>query len=233
MKTPILAANSLVLTVDRFNKTYFNDENWIPEAESIVEWTSGQLGKTKGYAGSFAMTDGDWQIPFRLFSGEPVTTCAGRSHVIAQEATRMLRIISSETGWDIPACNESENRLSERIFNNPKSIASKTGEYCCGTCSTAFWRALHSGAYSDRNDVIPMTFKTLDAHANPEGGWRRFPFYYTLYMLLESHHPEALHALSTQSAACEQRFKGIRHRTDSIACRRQTILKRVLSSVER
>lgn len=74
------------------------------------------MGQKGAYAGSFAMTESDWERPFRLYTGEKITTRAGRSHVIAQEATRMLRVIGNETGEDIPALHESEARLGDLIF---------------------------------------------------------------------------------------------------------------------
>jgi len=43
------------------------------------------LGKTGAYGGSFAMTDSDWERPLVLFTGEKITTRAGRSHILARK----------------------------------------------------------------------------------------------------------------------------------------------------
>jgi hypothetical protein len=62
------------------------------------------------------MTDEDWQYPIRLWTGEKLSSRAGRSHTIAQGVMKMLCDIEKETGERIESPHKSEERLSEQIF---------------------------------------------------------------------------------------------------------------------
>ncbi len=113
----IFNENSLIATVDNYETARFLGEVDTGEYSNTVEWVSRRLGCRGGYKGSFAMTEEDWRNPFRLWSGEKLSTRAGRSHVIAQEVTKMLREIEKETGERIDSLHESESRLGARIFS--------------------------------------------------------------------------------------------------------------------
>jgi len=190
----ILNPASLIGTVDAFNEAVFSGLSWREEAEAIVDWIGTRLGEWRGYAGSFALTTDDWAAGFRLFTGEPVTTRAARTHIIAEEATRVLVWIRNETGMASEALAVSEERLGERIFGEGRYSISQGGVYCCGKCSLALWRNIAAGAFAARADVLKPALETLAAERDGAGGWRRFPFYYTLLFLsglpLEAARPE-------------------------------------------
>lgn len=223
----ILNRDSLIETVDAFNEAVFSGKHWLDQARDLVDWTASRLGKPGGYAGSFAMTASDWDREFRLFTGEKVTTRAGRSHVIAQEATRMLAVIAREFMTSLDVVRESEARLGERIFETADSTVASDGMYCCGTCSVAFWRAKLAGAYADYPSPLPAGMKTLKAHRENPSGWRRFPYYYTLLMLLEEGTPLALPEMAFQSEGIMRRIKGLGRKQDPCSRRRLAILERL------
>jgi len=227
----ILNPESLIETVDRFNDCLFFRKDGSSDANAIVEWTGSRLGKEGAYAGSFAMTPSDWNRPFRLFTGEPITSRAGRAHVIAQETTRMLRIIANKTGKPIAASGLSEAKLSERIFNHPRSIARETGHYCCGTCSVAFWRTLNAGGFPLESELVnTQNLQTLRRHRDPKGGWKRFPFYYTLLFLSETASALAKEEIIQQLQGCRNRLRSLSHKQDPYSQRRIELLNRIIAT---
>lgn len=181
----ILDTDSLRTTVENFDTVYRTGSDWEAEFPELVEWISSRLGQAGSYAGSFAMTDKDWERPFKLYSGEKLTTKAVRSHVIAQETMRILRIMEQQTGEYIDALHTSEVRLAERIFSIEAYDTQHTGFYCCGFCSVSFWRALNVGSYPQRQEVLARGLETLLGHRDGPLGWKRFPLYYTLLLLSE------------------------------------------------
>lgn len=226
----ILNPGSLIETVDNFNEARFFEKNCGNEFDDIVDWISSRLGKSGGYLGSFAMTESDWKREFRLFTGERITTNAGRSHVIAQETTRMLKLIEKEISSSIDVCAVSEQRLSDRIFEDPKSIARTTGDYCCGICSVALWRCVHAGGYKKYSSSFGKGLKTLGAYRQEEGGWRRYPFYYTLLALWEKHDASSLKEIDFHLQICERKMKALKNKTDQYSKRRYELLSRIIAN---
>lgn len=226
----ILNPNSLVDTVDHFNEASFYEIDWQVEAGELADWISKRLGKEGGYLGSFAMTESDWEMEFRLFTGERIITKAGRAHVIAEEASRVLRIIEEETGIETQARKESEMRLSVSIFENMKSQTLETGNYCCGTCSVSLWRYINSGGFGEYSIIYKTGLQNLVGFRSEKGGWRKFPFYYTLLSLWESKDPISKQEINFQRSACLRRLKFLANRsTDKYSKRKSDLLKRVVA----
>ena len=223
----ILNTDSLILTVDHFNEAVFREDDWRDEADSIVAWVSEQLGG--GYWGSFAMTESDWERPFHLFTGEKITTRAGRSHVLAQETNRMLEIIEKELGSSIEAKAISEARLAERIFENEQSVALSTGDYCCGTCSVSLWRCLQAGGYPQYAKALENGMHTLTGFREEKGGWRRYPFYYTLLCLSEVTNEDAVSEIRHQLPTILRRKKMLRSKDDQFSKRRYALLDKIVA----
>jgi len=182
----ILNRESLVATVDSFNAAILFDRPWQQEAEGLVAWVSTRLGQRGAYAGSFAMTDADWNRDFLLFTGEKITTRAARSHIIAEETTRMLNVIKITTGLDSDARTVSEERLAAQIFDKTEITAMTTGIYCCGKCSVSLWRCVSEGGFAKYSSTLCRGAASLAAHRDGTGGWNRFPFYYTLLFLAQA-----------------------------------------------
>lgn len=228
----ILDPHSLIATIDHFNEAHFRGQSWQAEAPAVAEWISRRLGQKGGYGGSFAMTESDWDADFRLFTGERLHTRAGRSHVIAEEAARVLRLIEADSGETIDALHEAEQRLGERIFGDPRGIAREQGEYCCGPCSVALWRNLLAGGFPGEADCCARGFARLADFRKEDGGWSRFPFYYTLLTLSEGGpFPEATRELTFHRSALLRRHRLLASRNDRYSRRRAEILRRTLSAI--
>ncbi len=221
---------SLIITVDRLGEAIFRGQPWKQEARAVRDWLTSRLGRPGAYAGSFALTDGDWAREFRVFTGEKITTRAGRAHVVAEETMRVLAIIRRRTGLGCPALERSEERLGERIFRHEGGTAPRDGMYCCAKCSIAFWRCLAAGGYSGHRGTLRRGLRTLARHRDGRGGWRRFPFYYTLSLLAEME--PGLPA--GEIRYCSQRFASLQRalegRSDRYSRRRLEIINRLAAA---
>ena len=226
----ILHPESLIATVDAFNEAVFFDYPWQNEAEPLAAWVSARLGESKGYAGSFALTDEDWDREFRLFTGEKVTTRAARAHIIAEEATRLLTLIWKTTGLDSDARRASEERLGARIFS-PQSTAATNGIYCCGKCSVSLWRCLAAGGFAGHTATLARSAATLAAARDGAGGWKRFPFYYTLLFLAEAG-PELFgKEIGYGARRLERAGRLMKGKTDAVSARRLRLISVVMAAI--
>jgi len=225
----ILHKNSLIETVDAFNEAVFFNYPWQKEAESLVAWMDSRLGKDRAYAGSYAMTESDWNCEFRLFTGERVSTRAARSHIIAEESTRMMNIIKNETGIDSDSRKESEKRLAAQILSYIPGNTVSTGFYCCGKCSISLWRCVAGGGFSNRLNILEPAIALLAGARDGSGDWHRYPFYYTLLILAEMDSRLAL----AEIQYCSERLRRARQRlsgkSDSLSKRRLTLIDRLLT----
>ena len=219
----ILHPESLIATVDAFNEAVFFGCPWQAEAAALAAWLSTRLGKGRGYAGSFALTDEDWSREFRLFTGEKVETRAARSHIIAEEATRLLTLIWKTTGLDSDARRASEKRLGARIFG-PASTATANGMYCCGKCSLSFWRCLAAGGFAEHASVLARSAATLAAARDGAGGWKRFPFYYTLLFLAEAGPEYARNEIEYCAKRLQRASRLLRGKPDAVSARRSRLI---------
>ncbi len=225
----ILDTRSLLATIDNFNEAVFSGRDWIGEAGDLVDWLQSRLGKPGGYLDSFALTSGDWSRECRLFTGERLTTRAGRAHVIAEETNRVLRIIKQEAGLDVPSLEESEARLGERIFHDCREHALETGEFCCATCSVALWRYMSAGGFPGHPDLIKPGLRTLRGARSATGGWNRFPFYYTMLFLSECPENQAGEEMRFHVKSCQRRLRILEGRKDRHSRRKRDLLTRILA----
>ncbi len=228
----ILQPGSLIDTLDTFNEAVFWNRDWTKEAAELAEWLSCRLGKPGGYAGSFAMTDDDWNRDFRLFTGETVTTRVGRSYLIAQETTRMLLLLQKYLRSPIPALVISEERLGHCIFESEKSTApvAVAANFAVGTNSVALWRFLAAGGYRTRVGILEAGFDSLKQYRQTNGGWRIFPFHYTLLALYEGKErgqPE----LSYQADSLRRKLKAAGRGEEPYASRKKELLRRIVFSL--
>jgi hypothetical protein len=72
--------------------------------------------------------------------------------------------------------------------------------------------------------------KFLRKHRDGKGGWRRFPFYYTLLALTEMNPEIARDELKYAAGVCEQRLKR-KPRDDKYARRRHEVMRRALERI--
>jgi len=226
----ILETNSLAITIDNLTDAFFYGRN-IPSAEKleIAKWIAGRQGEKGSYSGLPAPTAYDFSLPVKLFTGEIVKTRAARAHILGEEAMTALYLLDVKNPYVKTAMKNASELFSERI-GCPKP---GTGYYCCGLCTPWYWRHLSAGGYSENGwnaKEISRGMKILKGHRDGKGRWRRFPFYCTLFALLDIDDKGAVGEIKYAAPSIERYLKRGR-RGDKISSRRYDILEKVLGRI--
>jgi hypothetical protein len=226
----ILHTDSLAKTVDAIDEAYFLDRPIAHDArEHIAHWIAARQGIEGAYGGLFAPTALDMQSELRLFTGEKITSNAGRAHVLGEEACRALVLLAVPDTED--ALNRAAAAMSRRLVENETKWHKPLGHYCCTTCSVALWRNLAVGGLSHAEERLIGGMKLLSQRRDGAGRWTGFPFFYTLLALLDVHVLEARSELRYAGEACERFLDRKCHSDDGLYCtRRRLLAERVLES---
>ena len=226
----LLDERSLGRTVDRINDSSFSTAR-IPAAERAraAAWIASRQGGPRCYCGLFAPTDADWAAPLALFTGEKVTTGAGRSHVLGQESYRALLVLKGRGRAVTDAINGACEGMVPRLVQASSRWGAALGDYCCGTCSVSVWRAMAAGAYPqiDAEAWLAAGLKSLRSHRKPSGDWRRYPLWYTLLALSEMD-GDAAREERRYAAPALEKFLKRKAKSDAINARHRAVAERVL-----
>jgi hypothetical protein len=228
---------SLATTVDRIHDAHFQGRT-IPVAQrrEVARWLAGRQGLPGGYRGLLAMTEEDWSRDLRLFTGEKVTTRAGRSHVLGEEAARALRLLGVVTKAVRAALEAGEDGMLPHLEQTEawcrEHVGRPTGQFCCAVCSVALWRHLAAGGFEgrlDREAWLAAGMETLSEHRDGKRGWGRYPFHYAALLLSELDAPGADEERRYAAPRLERIARRRPKEEDAVAARRQEVARRVLA----
>lgn len=226
----MLNKESLGATIDSLNDAFFSGIQIKPkERDEIGRWIASRQGMKGAYAKMFAPTERDFREGFRLFTGERVTSGAATSHIIGEEACRTLILLKSANEDVQQSLNNATMGMQEALKNH-ESQGYPYGMYCCGTCSTAFWRHLVAGGLSDQESLLIGGMKALKAHRDSNGRWKRFPFWHTSLVLSEMETNIATSELEYIAPAIEKSVKFLRQ-DDVYSQRRGQIAETLLGKI--
>jgi hypothetical protein len=188
----LIHANSLSETVDAVLDAQF-ERRPIPAAEAreAGRWIAARQGLPGSYGGTFAAFDSERRSGILLFTGERADNASAR-HILGEETCRALRLLAVPDPAVQPALDRANAGLMgclERVAGDPRHR--NPGFFCCGKCSAGFWRNLLSGGLDRQEERLQQGARLLRSHRDGEGGWRRFPFWYTVLALQEMHSREA------------------------------------------
>jgi len=220
-----LDETSLVKTIDNINNSMFFKVP-IPknEKESVAAWIVTRLGQKGSYGGLFAPTVSDVRDPIRIFTGEVITSNASRSHIMGEEAMRVLKKLQIKSPEATLALEKSKD-IMETILRREKS-----GMFCCGNCSVAYWRSLNSGCLDYSEERLSNGLKILKSLRDGKGRWRRFPFYYTLLALSEIDLPGVKEEFQYASQSMERTLNKT-SKVDPYGSRRKRLVEGILSTL--
>jgi hypothetical protein len=181
----LIFPDSLGDTLDAVNGALFS-QAVIPEPArtEAAFWIADRQGLPGSYAGMFAPTDQDYALGALTFTGEAITSAAGTSHILSEEALRVL----FRLGVDIPEVQEPLDKARRAIFRRLEQSQPEgkwSGVYCCGTCTIALWRHLQASGQPSDFRRLEHGLADLKRSRDGKGRWRRFPFFYTLLTLAE------------------------------------------------
>jgi hypothetical protein len=181
----IINPNSLSITLDNINEIYFYGRKIsASDKAKAAKWIASRRGLPRSYWNMFAPTEYDYNNGIRLFTGEKITTGAGTSHILGEEACRALLLLNGKDKKISAALDNAFAGLAEAMNNaKNKNVDYPDGYYCCGTCTSSYWRNLDAQNTAKAEKLINAGIKILKSMRDGKGKWRRFPYYYTLYTI--------------------------------------------------
>ena len=186
----LLNETSLAETIDAINEAVFFGRK-LSKADKVktAGWIAGRFGQPNSYSGLFAPTANDMKTGIKVFTGEPVKSRAGSSHIIGEEACCAIMLLGAPNAAIRKSLAAATEGFTLALARHAE-MGGTPGMFCCGICSAALWRNLQSGAMNDAlggegsiEKRLSDGMKALTEHRNPDGKWRRFPFWYTVLAL--------------------------------------------------
>jgi hypothetical protein len=182
---PYVSQESLANTIDSVSLAIFIGDKISKHVQvNIGKWLASRQGLTGSYAGMFAPTNSDFQKGIRLFTGERVTSRAAVAHILGEESCRILSILNINDREIKDSQDAAINSFASRL-NESEQKGYGIGTYCCGKCSTAYWRNLLVTKLPQREERLVEGIKELRKSRMGDGRWRIFPFHYVSLVLTE------------------------------------------------
>ncbi|MBN1346922.1 MAG: hypothetical protein JXQ73_29805 [Phycisphaerae bacterium] len=224
---------SLAATLDAVNESHFDGRQVsTAKRQQAARWIASRQGLPGSYHGMFAPTETDLTEGIRLFTGEKLTTHAGTSHVLGEEACRALILLRDEYSPVRRALEKATATMVELLARTADGDywRQRPGEYCCGKCTCALWRHMTAGGLkaADPDKWLEAGVKQLRKHRSGDGAWARFPQYYTLLALSEMDLPGAIAEMRYAAPRLERLLKR-RGKDDRFATRRRMLIEHVLA----
>lgn len=177
---------SLVEIVDRLNEI-----EQLGEFLCLAQKEEAKQILLRYYIGSpiylgFSIPQLDFDRGGQLFTGERLYTRMGIHTVLGLEACRsILSLVGYETDSKI-MLDEIDMRLKSKCYVKDYCV---TGE--CAYAALTFWRYLLVSNWPDKEERLQNYLRILKENRDGVGGWKHFPFYYTLFVLQETQLPDA------------------------------------------
>jgi hypothetical protein len=190
-----------------------------------------QQGKPGTYADTFAPTEYDISQNLVLFTGEKIKTKAGRSHMIGEEASRILRLIGGENAKMQKALEKADLGLLARINSGKTDTRYIYGTYCCKTCTCSLWLNISSGGLKNDISLLESGLNYLKHNRDDKGRWKGFSANYILYVLNEIEPDLVLNELKYAGNTIERKLKRKGSAKSKYEVRRKDIYKRILGKI--
>ncbi len=201
------------------------------ETLEIADFILNQQGKPLAYADTFAPTETDLENDLILFTGERITTGAGKCHMIGEEACRILRKLNIHNEKTDSALNRADYGLKKQIDKELKNPRYEYGMYCCKSCSCALWLNLASGGLNNDFKMLKSGLDYLKKHRDSKGNWKGFPSNYVLYVLNEIDFELAKCELKYAGQSIERKYKKCRLDETKYDIRRNYIYEQILNKI--
>jgi hypothetical protein len=137
------------------------------------------------YANTFAGFEGERKRGIRLYTGERINSASAR-HILGEECCRVLhqlKVDDSVVQGSLARATEGLLQCLSRAAADPRNR--NPGVFCCGKCTVGLWRHLAVGGLDRQEERLKKGIQALRARRDDEGGWRTFPFWYTVLLLSE------------------------------------------------
>lgn len=220
--------NSLSATVDSISEALFHSSE-IAKSDrlKICRWIASRQGLPGSYANMFAPTKSDFENGIKVFTGETITSRASIAHILGEECCRILSILNVKDKQVEKAQSAAIEGFVSRLVE-AEERGYGIGSYCCGNCSTAFWRNLLVTKLPKWEERLVEGMKVLKKVRLGDGRWRRFPFYYLSLTLTEIGPDLAKNEMKYAAPVWEKYLRTNRLSTSVFVQRRRKIGERLL-----
>ncbi len=218
---------SLAKTVDAVNNAYFTAQK-LTNAEKLeaARFIVSRHGHPYSYANTFAPLKKEFADGINLFTGEKVVSKAATSHILGEEACRVLHLLNVADKKVKAILAEATAGMQARLGN----YSYEHGIYCCGKCSASMWRHAVVGDFRDTEKLLAAGMKALMSRRDGKSRWRTFPFYYTLSALAQIDLPAAKSEIKYAALSVE-RFLRRKPKSGSYDKRRRVVAEMVLAKI--
>ncbi len=220
---------SLSEVVDQLAEAQFYGHRLANEArDAAAEFIASRQGGKAAYGGAFALTELERTKGVVVFTGERIMSASAR-HVMGEESCRALRGLRGAPSVARVALAKATEGLRAVVVARADA-AQRPGVFCCGKCSVAYWRHLSAGGFDDQSSRLADGIAFLRAHRDGQGGWSRFPFFYTLLSLVGMDAQVVKSELEYAAPTCERLIEQP-SRKSKYSLRRQDVMRRALDLV--
>lgn len=230
MPQPLIHAESLSETVDAVSELFVEGEKLaVGERREIALWIASRQGLPGAYANTFAGFDAERKRGIQLFTGERATSASAR-HILGEETCRVLHLLGVRdrvVQRALDAATAGLMQALERAACDPRHT--NPGTFCCGKCTVGLWRHLIAGGLDRQEERLDQGVRALRSRRDGRGGWRTFPFWYTVLALSEIDLPVAAAELRAVSDKLER--AAVRAAGTRTGMRRMALAQRVLTKI--
>src|SRR5262245_37523512 len=227
----LIHRQSLSATVDAVNEAFFFGKT-IPATErrEVARWIASRHAVPGTYGKLFGGFPAERESGIRVFTGERMTSASAR-HILGEESCRALLLLASRDPEAHAALAQATTWMTDRLRQAGLDAPARNnaGNYCCGKCTVSVWRNVLAGGLDRQHERLGLGLTALRARRDGVGGWRAFPFWYTVLALSDMDHPGARSEL--RYAADRIKAEASRSRgTTPHARRRREVAKRALEA---
>lgn len=228
----LVNTRSLAETIDALDEVFFFGKPISSkERDEAAWWLASRQGLPGSYADMFAPTEADQGQGFAMFTGDRIATRAGSTHIMGEEASRLLILLDSPDPAVKQALTRARDGMVGRMLTlNGEPRYGDIGTYCCGACSCAYWRNLSVGGLIQQEERLMAGLDALRRHRQDTGRWRKFPFHYALLALTEMPLPEAKLEMEYAAPSCERLLKAA-PKPGKYDVRRRALVEKALGMV--
>lgn len=224
----LIHPESLAETLNAVNDRLLFDEKLTrADRREVAHWLMGRQGQGRSYAQLPAPLPAEYERGAYLFTGEKVTSGAAVGHILGEEACRLLLLLDVKSEAIQATLKRATTSLLP-LIEESEEFHNRVGFFCCGKCTVAMWRHIMAGGLNRGEERLEKGLTVLKGYRDEQGGWRRFPFYYTLLGLSEMDHPAAIAEMRYVAPVCHKKLKRLRQ-DNSFHRRRQRIIEQVLA----
>lgn len=221
---------SLSETVDAVSEAFANSVKLSARHRATVaRWIASRQGLPGAYANTYAGFEREQRHGIRLFTGERVNSASAR-HILGEEACRailQLKVRDKVVRQSLDRATKGLLQCLSRAAADPRNT--NPGVYCCGKCTVGLWRHLAVGGLDRQEERLRKGIQALRPRRDGKGGWRAFPFWYTVLLLSEIDLPVAKAELGYAASMLER--IAARTATARYANRRRSIALQALAIV--